>query len=142
MNLEKQALAEKVVHQMFDNDLFSQWLGISILQIGPGSCQLSMKVRPQMTNGFEICHGGISFSFADSALAFASNSHGIQSVSIETSISHTKPVYANDILTATASEENLTKRIGIYSVRIHNQKNEQVALFKGTVYRTGKPWIE
>lgn len=139
---DKKALAKKVVQQMLSNDLFSQWLGISLLVIKPGFCQLSMKVLPEMTNGFKTAHGGISFSFADSALAFASNSHGIQSVSIETSISHTKPVFANDILTASCKEENLTKRIGIYTVRVENQHQEQVALFKGTVFRTGKPWFE
>ncbi len=93
-----------------------------------------------MLNGFDIAHGGITYSLADSALAFASNSHGIQSVSIETSISHTKPVKEGDVLTAIAIEKNLTSKIGVYEVVVTNQADVTVALFKGTVYRTGKEW--
>src|SRR5215213_2196895 len=96
--------AQKIVDHMINKDLFSQWLGIERLAEGKGYCKLRMTVRPEMCNGFEIAHGGITFSLADSALAFASNSHGKQSVSIETSISHIKPVKAGDILVATAEE--------------------------------------
>ncbi|MBL4586721.1 MAG: hotdog fold thioesterase, partial [Flavobacteriales bacterium] len=101
---------------------------------------LKMTVRREMLNGFNIAHGGITYSLADSALAFVANGHGIQSISIETSISHTKPVKEGDVLTATAMEKNLTSKIGIYEVAVKNQKDETVALFKGTVYRTGKEW--
>ena len=93
-----------------------------------------------MLNGFQTCHGGVSYSIADSALAFASNSHGIQAVSIETSISHTKVILAGDMITAVATEKNLSKRFGIYEVILTNQKGETVALFKGTVFRNGKEW--
>jgi len=99
-------------------------------------------VRDEMLNGFGIAHGGICFSLADSALAFASNAHGHQAVSIETSISHLKPVKLNDILTATTKEIHLTARTGLYEVRITNQIEELVAYFKGTVYRNGKVWFE
>ncbi len=132
--------AEQVVNTMYEGDAFSQWLGIKRLKERPGYCQLQMTVRPEMTNGFKIAHGGITYSLADSALAFASNGHGTQAVSLETSISHTKPVQAGDVLLATAEEKNLTRKTGIYEVRITNQKEELVALFKGTVYRTGKEW--
>ena len=93
-----------------------------------------------MLNGFGIAHGGITYSLADSALAFSANGHGIQSVSIETSVSHTKPVKEGDTLRTSVVEESLTSKIGIYTVSIFNQKEEKVALFKGTVYRTGKEW--
>lgn len=126
---------------MFNNDPYSQWLGIERLEEAPGRCVLRMTVRNEMLNGFDIAHGGITYALADSALAFASNGHGIQAVSVETSISHTKPVANNDTLTATATEKSLSKRIGIYHVAVTNQHNETVALFKGTVYRTGKPWF-
>lgn len=126
---------------MFDQDPFSQWLAIERVMVAPGRCALRCNVRPEMLNGFAIAHGGISYSLADSCLAFASNSHGIQAVSVETSISHTKPVHAGDVLTATSEEKSLTRGIGIYYVTVVNQRGEQVALFKGTVYRTGKPWF-
>ena len=126
---------------MYNHDAFSQWLGIERLEEAPGKSVLKMTVRPEMTNGFQIAHGGITYSLADSALAFASNSHGRRSVSVETSISHTEPVKAGDILTATAEEQSLSNKIGIYQVTITNQNKVTVALFKGTVYRTSKPWF-
>ena len=134
------SLATRVIDQMYNNDYFSQWLGIERLKEGPGTCVLRMTVSHEMLNGFAIAHGGITYSLADSALAFASNSHGRKAVSIETSISHTKAVIEGDVLTATAIEENLTNKIGIYKVVITNQKEETVALFKGSVYRTSKEW--
>lgn len=127
---------------MFSKDAFSQWLGIEVLAAKEGSSELRMTVRPEMLNGFGIAHGGITYSLADSALAFASNSFGVQSVSIETSIAHTRSVIAGDVLTAKSTLENMSKRTAIFIIRIHNQNNEQVALFKGTVYRTEKMWAE
>ena len=132
--------ASEIVDKMYNNDAFSQWLGIERLEERPGYCRLAMTVRKEMTNGFAIAHGGITYSLADSALAFASNGHGNQAMSIETSISHTRAVKAGDRLTAEATEINLTRRTGIYDIRITNQDNELVAVFKGTVYRTEKTW--
>jgi len=133
-------IPKKVVDRMFNNDPFSQWLGIERLEDGAGISRLRMTVRDEMLNGFSIAHGGITYSLADSALAFASNSHGIQSVSIETSIAHTKPVKSGDVLETQVEEISLSRRLGIYQIKIINQNGELVALFKGTVYRTGKPW--
>lgn len=133
--------AIKIVEQiMLRNDIFSNWMGVEITKITPGSCSLKVNIREEMLNGFQTCHGGVSFSIADSALAFASNSHGIQAVSIETSISHTKVILAGDMITAVATEKNLSNRFGIYEVILTNQKGETVALFKGTVFRNGKEW--
>lgn len=126
---------------MYENDPFSIWMGIERVSVAPGACTLRMSVRGEMMNGFAIAHGGITYSLADSCLAFASNAHGIRAVSVETSISHTRPVLANDLLTATSEELSLSKRIGVYQITVTNQRNETVALFKGTVYRTGKPWF-
>ncbi|HRH69738.1 MAG TPA: hotdog fold thioesterase [Flavobacteriales bacterium] len=139
--MSEQSLAEKVVARMYDNDPFSIWLGIERANVSPGSCVLRMTVRREMLNGFSIAHGGISYSLADSCLAFASNSYGIQAVSVETCISHTKPVKEGDVLTATSEEKSLSNRIGIYHITVTDQRNEIVALFKGTVYRTGKLWF-
>ncbi len=138
--MSKKPLASRVVDQMFLNDAFSQWLGIERIKETPGTCTLQMKVRPEMTNGFDIAHGGITYSLADSALAFASNGHGRRAVSVETSISHLKPVHSGDILTAEAVERSLGNKIGVYDITISNQKKDVVALFKGTVYRTSKDW--
>ena len=132
--------ASRIVDQMFNNDPFSQWLGIERVEDGAGKSVLKMTVRKEMLNGFDVAHGGITYSLADSALAFAANAHGIQRMSIETGISHTKQVLEGDILTAKTKEVSLTSRIGIYQIDIANQNNEIVALFKGTVYRTGKEW--
>lgn len=129
-----------IVDKMFLNDPFSQWLGIERQNETIGNVTLKMTIREEMLNGFGIAHGGITYSLADSALAFSANSHGIQSVSIETSISHTKPLKAGDTISTQVEEINLTKKTGIYQIKILNQHQQLVALFKGTVYRTGKEW--
>lgn len=141
MRTDSQDLARRVVDAMYNNDDFSKWLGIERIEEDAGRSILRMEVRKEMTNGFDIAHGGITYSLADSALAFASNSHGRKAVSVETSISHTAPVKTGDIITAVAKEESLTNKIGIYTISISNQDGKVVALFKGTVYRTGKEWF-
>ena len=138
--MSEKPLHVRVVDQMFDNDSFSQWLGITRVHEAPGSCVLDMTVRPEMTNGFKIAHGGITYSLADSALAFASNGHGRRAVSIETSISHLKPVVAGDRLRAEATERSLGNKTAVYDIAITNQENITIALFKGTVYRTSQDW--
>ena len=125
---------------MMEKDYFSQWLGIERISEGEGSSVVQMTVRKEMLNGFGIAHGGITYSLADSAFAFASNSLGRKAVSIETSISHTIPVKESDVLTAIAKEEHRSNKIANYSIVVKNQNNETVALFKGMVYRTGKDW--
>ncbi len=132
--------ASLIVDKMFNNDPMSQWLGITRVQDGPGISVLRMKVRQEMLNGFTIAHGGITYSLADSALAFASNSLGIQSVSVETSISHVAPVKEGDVLETEVTEVNLTRSTGLYYVTVKNQDGKAVAHFRGTVYRTGKEW--
>ena len=125
---------------MYDNDAFSKWLGIKLIDIQQGYAKVQMTIREEMTNGFKIAHGGITYSLADSAFAFASNSWGEHAVSIETSISHTRPVNINDVLTAETSMENRSQRLAIYNVKVINQDGKIVALFKGTVFHTGKEW--
>lgn len=125
---------------MYNSDWFSQWLGIERIEDAPGKSVLQMTVRKEMLNGFQILHGGISYSIADSALAFAANSHGRMSVSVETSISHTEQAKEGDVLKAVAEEVSLSNKIGVYHIRISNQDDKTIALFKGTVYRTGRDW--
>jgi len=98
-------------------------------------------VRKEMLNGFQIAHGGIAYSLADSALAFASNSNGQKSLSVETSISHTVSIKDGDQLTATTEELSLSDKIGVYIITITNNENQEIAYFKGTVYRTSKEWL-
>ena len=134
-------LPKKVVDKMMSVDAFSQWLGIEVLEISIGFCKLKMKVRKEMTNGFDIAHGGIAYSIADSCLAFAANTDGVQSISIETSISHTKKVMSGDTLIAQAKEINKGSKTALYYITITNQDNIEIAHFKGTVFRTAKEWF-
>ena len=136
------SLAKNVVNKMINGDSFSQWLGIKLIKVSEGHCKISMTVRDEMTNGFNIAHGGIAYSLADSALAFAANSYGIQSMSIETSISHTKKVKSGDVLKAITKEVNKSKKTAIYYITITNQENMEIAHFKGTVYRTDRKWFD
>lgn len=132
--------ATAIIDAMMHKDYFSQWLGIERLEEKDGFCKLKMTIRTEMCNGFEIAHGGISYSVADSALAFASNSHGRQAVSVETSISHIKPLKAGDVIIATAEEKSRSNKIAIYEVRIEKENGDLVALFKGTVFRKETEW--
>lgn len=131
---------KKVVDKMYNNDAFSQWLGIKRIEDGAGISVLQMTVRKEMLNGFYILHGGIAYSLADSALAFASNSQGKKAVSVETSITHTEACKEGDILTTHTQEMSLSNKFGVYQITIKNQDDKTVALFKGTVYRTSKEW--
>jgi acyl-CoA thioesterase len=131
---------KEIVDHMMNDDSFSKWIGVKIDTIDNGICVLRATVIEEMLNGFRIAHGGISYSLADSALAFASNSRGVQCVSIETSISHVKKVLEGDVLIATAREVYRGKTTGIYDVEVINQNNLLVALFKGTVFITDKEW--
>jgi len=119
-------------------DSFSQWMGIEILESEPGYVKLSMTVREEMVNGFGICHGGITFSFADSAFAFASNSRGSISVALENNINYTKKVEVGDQLIAETEEIQNGRTIGVYKVKVINQNDDLVADFRGTVFRTGR----
>jgi acyl-CoA thioesterase len=138
---EKDILAGKVVSEMMDKDAFSQWLGINVIGVREGYSKISLTVRDEMVNGFGIAHGGIAFSLADSALAFACNNRNNLSVALDVTITFIKQVNVNDILTAEATEVHNGKSTGVYLITVHNQKNEQVALFKGTCFRTAKPLI-
>jgi acyl-CoA thioesterase len=141
MQNEKDKLAGEVVAQMMQNDLFSQWLGIEVLAIKEGYSKIKMTVRKEMINGFGIVHGGIAFSLADSAFAFACNNRNILSVALDTAINFIKPVHIDDVLTAEAKELHNGKSTGLYHITISNQKEHIVAVFKGTCFRTDKKLI-
>ena len=126
---------------MMENDNFSQWLGISVKSITDGACSLEMIVRKEMLNGFGIAHGGIAFSVADSALAFASNSRNRKSLVINTSVSFTGAVKEGDVLRATADEISVTNRLGIYQVTVSNESGSKVLVFSGPVFRKDDLWF-
>jgi len=130
-----------VVSHMLQNDPFSQWMGVEILEIKEGYSKIKMIIRREMANGFGIVHGGIPFSLADSAFAFACNNRNNLSVALDANINFTRPVNTGDLLTAEAKEVHNGKNTGVYLITLTNQKNETVALFKGTCFRTGKKLI-
>ncbi|HEX8333311.1 MAG TPA: hydroxyphenylacetyl-CoA thioesterase PaaI [Segetibacter sp.] len=133
--------AIEVVENMMKHDLFSQWLGIDVLEVKEGYSKIKMTVRKEMINGFGIVHGGIAFSLADSAFAFACNNRNNLSVALDTSINFLKPVNVDDELTAEAKEIHNGRSTGLYQITITNQHDHIVAVFKGTCFRTGKPLI-
>ena len=138
----RDAFARDVVEQMMKKDLFSQWLGIEVVEIKEGYSKLQMLVRKEMINGFDIVHGGIAFSLADSAFAFACNNRNNLSVALDTSINFIKPVVPGDILIAEAKELHNGRSTGLYHITITNQHNKTVAFFKGNCFRTGKKLID
>ena len=138
---EKDVFARKVVDHMMEHDKFSQWLGITVLEIKEGYSKIQMTVREEMINGFGIVHGGIAFSLADSAFAFACNNRNNLSVALDTSINFTKAVKVGDMITAEAKESHNGRSTGLYFITITNQNNESVAHFKGACFRTGKELI-
>lgn len=131
---------QEIVNGMLQNDAFSQLLGMEILELQLGACTLRCPVSAQTTNGFQIAHGGLTYSLADSALAFAANTHGYQCMSIDTQISHLAKVQLGDTLIAKCREIHRGKRTGVYEVRIENQAQKLVALFKGTVFVSTQQW--
>jgi len=133
------ARARETVERMLVTDAFSRWLGVEVLEVAVGRAVLRMTVRPEMVNGFGTGHGGIVFAFADSALAFCTNSDGTISVALDCTISYPAAVRPGDVLTATGVRETTTNKIGFASVTVRNQDDVVVGHFRGTVYRTHKP---
>jgi acyl-CoA thioesterase len=139
--MSKDVLAQDVVKHMMDNDYFSQWMGVEIKEIKEGYSKITMTVRQEMVNGFGIVHGGIPFSLADSAFAFACNNRNNLSVALDCAITFSKAINVGDVLTAEAKEIHNGRSTGVYLIAISNQLEQQVALFKGTCFRTGKKLI-
>ena len=138
---ENDQLATKVVDKMMKDDQFSQWLNIRVLEVSEGYSKIKMVIRKEMVNGFGIVHGGVPFSLADSAFAFACNTRNNLSVALDVTITFTKSVNVGDELIAEAKEVHNGRSTGVYMVTITNQNNDPVALFKGTCYRTQKPLL-
>ena len=125
---------------MYDRDPFSRWLGVELVAVGEGTCTLQLRVRAEMLNGFGVAHGGITFSLADSAFAFACNAQGRHAVSIHCTVEHVAPVVEGDVLTAIATEEHLGQAISNYAVRVTKAAGQPVAFFRGVAYRQQQRW--
>lgn len=131
--------AADIVSTLMARDRFSQWLGIEVLEAAVGKSVLRMTIRDEMVNGFGTSHGGILFSLADSAFAFATNACGVLSVAIDCTVSFPVAVRPGDVLTATAIEQSTTKRLAFVDVTVCNQDDAIAGHFRGTVYRTATP---
>jgi acyl-CoA thioesterase len=120
-------------------DPFAQLLGIQVIDVVPGKAVIQMAVDPKMANFHGTPHGGAIFALADTALALASNSHGIAAVALDVTISYCRPAPVGSQVTAIAVEENLTRNTGLYGITVHGEDGKLIASAKGTVFRTGKP---
>jgi acyl-CoA thioesterase len=132
---DARTLAERVSDSMYERDTATQALGIRIVHVGPGYAELAMRVRSDMLNGHQICHGGFIFTLADSAFAYACNSYNLNTVASGCAIEFTAPAREDDVLTARAHERQLAGRTGVYDVEVANQRGESIALFRGKSYR-------
>jgi len=134
----KDELARRVVARMMEQDRFSQWLGLRVVEVAEGSSVVEMTLREEMLNGFGVVHGGIAFSLADSAFAFACNNRNNLSMALDVSVNFTKALHPGDIIRAEAREVHNGRSTGLYLVTVRNAGGDTVALFKGTCFRTGK----
>jgi len=133
---------ESVVKKMLDSDKFSQWMELKVKSLSEGACAVSMFVKDEMLNGFGVIHGGVLFSLADSAFAFACNSRNNLSLALDAQMNFVKKAVRGDLLTATVEEVHNGRSTGVYEVKIKNQNDELIAAFRGTAYRTGKKVLE
>lgn len=129
---------QEIVTLMIDRDPFSQWLGIEVKEVRPNYCLLEMNIRPEMLNGLGTVHGGVTFAFADSALAFSGNNSGQAAVALNCVINFTKAVHNGDTLTAESTLLTDTRKTAVYDIIIRNQNSDLCASFRGTVYKIGK----
>ena len=129
--MDADSLAKAGAEVMWRDDNASKWLGMKVEEVRPGYARLSMTVTPNMVNGHNLCHGGLIFTLADSTFAFACNSHNQRAVAAAASIDFFAPAFLGDVLTAEGIEQALKGRTGVYDMKVHNQKNELIALFRG-----------
>ena len=132
---DPQALAEAVAAAMWSRDRAAQALGIRIEAVGPGTATLSMLVRGDMVNGHHICHGGMIFSLADTAFAYACNSYNKNTVASACHIDFLAPAKEGETLEAEAVEQSAAGRTGVYDITVRNNHGKTIALFRGKSYR-------
>ena len=132
----------ELAQYMLNQDEFSKWMGIQLIDVGEKYCLIGMTVRKEMINGLKTLHGGVSFSLADSALAFSSNNTDEASVALTCTINFTKAILLGDRLTAESILVSDTRKTGVYDIFIRNQHDQLMASFRGTVYKIGKKVTE
>lgn len=125
-----------IVDKLLGQDPFSNWMGIEIVEVNEGFCNIRCRIREDMINGFGVVHGGIIYSLADTALAFSAATGGRVALALDNSISYTKKALLGDTLTARSEAVNVTYRTGLYDIKVINQTSDIIAVMKGTVYRT------
>jgi acyl-CoA thioesterase len=141
-NRAPQQTADLVREGMFRNDRASKALGMRVVEVTPGCATLSMTVRDDMLNGHDLCHGGLIATLADSAFAFACNSHNELTVASGFGIDFIAPGRAGDVLTARCHEVSKAGRTGVYDTEVTNQRGERIAVFRGRSYTMkGKPAV-
>jgi acyl-CoA thioesterase len=133
--IHPQALAEAAGAAMYSRDAASQAMGMKLIEIRPGYARMTMPVRADMLNGHQTCHGGFIFALADSAFAFACNSHNHNTVGAGCTIDYLAPARLDDLLTAEAVERTLSGRTGIYDVMVTDQEGRMLATFRGKSHR-------
>ena len=126
-----QALAERVGASMWSRDHATQALNMELVRIAPGAAVIRMRVQQHMLNGHQTCHGGYMFTLADSAFAFACNSHNLNNVASACQIDFLAPAHLGDLLEAQAQERALAGRSGVYDVTVRIAGGATVALFRG-----------
>ncbi|KAF1052195.1 MAG: Acyl-coenzyme A thioesterase PaaI [Burkholderia gladioli] len=129
--VDPDALARAAADAMYAADACTRALGIELLDVGPGRARMRMTVRPAFLNGHPTCHGGLIFTLADSAFAFACNSHNLNTVAAGCAIDFLRSVPEGEVLTTEAAEQTLAGRHGIYDIRVTNRAGETVAMFRG-----------
>jgi acyl-CoA thioesterase len=142
MPSKPQLLAQMAGKAMYERDAASQAMGMTLDEIRPGYARMSMVVRPDMLNGHQSCHGGFIFALADSAFAFARNSHNFVTVGAGCSIEYLAPGREGDRMTAEAIEQALSGKSGIYDIEVRNQDGRVIALFRGKSLRVNGHVVE
>jgi len=140
-SLDKKELARLCGKALFSHDLASAYLGIKIVSLSPGHALATMDIRDDMVNGYDICHGGVIFSLADSTFALAANTHNMVAYAMGCHIEYLRPALKGDSLTARATEMALTRRTGSYVVSVTNQDEKTIAVFHGRSSNRGQPLI-
>jgi acyl-CoA thioesterase len=135
---KEKLLAEEVGAKLFEQDVVANVLGIKLDQIAPGYARMTMPVRNDMLNGLGICHGGMTYTLADTAFAYACNSRNEKTVALSCTITYALSVYEGDTLTAVAEEQLLNGKTGLYDVIVTNRLGEKVAFFRGNSYKTSQ----
>jgi len=138
---DAQRLAEAAAEVMMASDRAARRLGIHVVSVAPGRSVLRMVVRREMLNGHDMGHGGMTFTLADTAFAYACNSHNQSAVAQTAQVTFLRPTRAGDVLTAAAEEISLGRRSGIYDVTVVNQRDEKVAVFRGNSATIGSTLV-